>query len=167
MQRSSPMMMFTCQQMLQLKPKLPKPTQVNAEWPDMPVSSVIMDEPDKALRRGAIFRNNCNCNEITESLLVQLATMDISRRSSSLSQKAALHQHGSSKAVEKSAVSSPHRTLSKSRVHSRRKNRVAIVDNKIMMKTHQPGSSSRMSFLLFTSLDMLVGSSSDMSVACM
>ena len=87
-----------------------------------------------------------------------------SRRSFSLSQKAALHQHGSSKAVAKSAVSSPHRAFSKSRVHSRRKNRVAIVDNKIMMKTHQPGNSSRMSVSL-TSLDMLVGSSSDMSVA--
>lgn len=180
MKRSAPMM-FSSQQRLQLKPKQ---TQQNADWDDiMPSSSINMSgNNDKPLRRGAIFISNSggtstsNSNGsviIPDSLLVQLISMNISKPSSSLSSSSSTL----SKTIPASASS--HRTLfkkSRSRVHSRRKNRIAIVDNKIMMmKTPSlrsgsgDSSSSRnrmmMSSVSFTSLDNMIGSSSDMAAA--
>jgi hypothetical protein len=89
-------------QSLELKPTL------NAEWPETAPS---MDTT--AERRGAILISGGKNNIITaDSLLKQLATMDITSQN-------------------QRKVSS-YRTLLKKRAHSRRKNRVAIFDNKIM-----------------------------------
>ena len=176
MKRSAPMM-FSSQQRLQLKPKQ---TQQNADWGDiMPPSSVTMSANDRPLlRRGAIFISSNSGGTssggsmiISDSLLVQLKTMNISKPSSSSSSSTST----SSKTIPASASSN--RTLfkkSRSRVHSRRKNRIAIVDNKIMMmkKTASSrsgsgsgSSSNRMSSVSFTSLDNMIGSSSDMAAA--
>src|SRR6056300_1606022 len=144
MKRSAPMM-FSSQQRLQLKPKQ---TQQNADWDDiMPPSSVTMSSANDRplLRRGAIFISNnsggtsSNSNSsmiIPDSLLVQLITMNISKPSSTSSSPAL------AKTIPASASSN--RTLfkkSRSRVHSRRKNRIAIVDNKIMMMKTTSSSS--------------------------
>jgi len=141
----------------------------------MPPSSVTMgDNKDKLLRRGAIFISSNSGGDsmiISDSLLVQLKTMNISKPSSSSSSS-------SSSTLSKTipASASSNRTLfkkSRSRVHSRRKNRIAIVDNKIMMMkttSSRSGSgsgsgSNRISSVSFTSLDNMIGPSSDMAAA--
>lgn len=106
MKRIAPMTL-TSQQSLEMKPKH---TLVNADWPEIAPS---MDTINKPVRRGAIFISSGENNIVTaDSLLKQLATMDI--------------------APKKQRKVSSYRTLLKKRAHSRRKNRVAIFDNKIM-----------------------------------
>ena len=70
-----------------------------------------MDTVDKSERRGAIIISSKN-SLMSDSVLQQLASIEIMP-------------------TKRKSVSS-YRTLLKKRAHSRRKNRVVIVDNKVM-----------------------------------
>ena len=91
-------------------------TLANAEWPEI---TPCVDTVNKPVRRGAIFINsNSIRNPAAESILKQLANMDITPKRSSISS---------------------YRTLLKKRAHSRRKDRVALVANKVMKDQSRDG----------------------------
>lgn len=83
---------------------------VNAGWPEFE-RTPSMDTVDKSERRGAIIISSKN-SLMSDSVLQQLASIEITPK-------------------KRKSVSS-YRTLLKKRAHSRRKNRVVIVDNKVM-----------------------------------
>jgi len=91
---------------LELEPKH------NDEWPVR--ASIVIKR-----RRAIVISGGENNVIMVNSLMEQLATMDIT--------------------TQKQSKMSSYRTLLKKRAHSRRKNRVAIFDNKIM---RTPGSDS-------------------------
>jgi hypothetical protein len=123
--RSAPMM-FASQQ--RFKFKLNEPP-VDAEA-DHPAETSVVEHPVQPLQRGSIFKSsnkkkNSSGIGISDSLLMKLANMEINRSSFS-----SFRRSKQGKSI------SPSRTQSKDRVHSRRRNRITIIDSKIFMKYH-------------------------------
>ena len=98
------------QQRQRLELKLSRTLLVNDEWPVL--LERLPDTVDKTDQRGTTIISSKKNSTISDSILKQLASMELT--------------------TKKQESVSPYRTLLKKRALARRKNRVVVVDNKVV-----------------------------------